>query len=115
MDKEEEHFRSLFEEFVDKVSGGRAPLSWAAKGSDHACLHPLGSTGGQEGKAAYSGSLVYICHLSLHPDRSQQAFAVFLGERENNYCPGATFLPALTDLRKWKSPVSGSCQKPFGL
>lgn len=36
-------------------------------------------------------------------------------EGENNYYPEATFLPVLTDLRKWKCRVSGSCQKPFSL
>lgn len=82
MDGEDEHFWSLSGEFADKVSGGRPPLSWAVKGSGHVCLHSLGSTGVQEGKAAYSGSPACVCHLSFHPDGSQQAFPVFLGERE---------------------------------
>lgn len=80
--EEEQHFRSLFEEFAGKVSGGQVPGMRAAAGSGQACLHSLGSVGVQRAKPPTLGlqpRSAFICHFIL--SEAGRLFLCF-GEKE---------------------------------
>lgn len=81
VDGEDEHFRSLFEEFAGKVRGGQVPRALAGRSRlwvKLVCTLP--GCQSTEGGAADSGVPACAYHVSPHPVSSWQAFPVFWGE-----------------------------------